>query len=238
LESFVAQIIPIGYVTIREAAEVVAQSRFAGVADRPVVTKLGRLGVDAVDGAAIDDAVAALWKAADAGKLRVVAIGGKPRKIVKLDPKDMMAVPSLRSPRGRDFNLLRPRHRLYKQVIQWFGLDLAEITIAFREKEVAKLARSVVRARRKVNNSGGVKKKVGRPERQAEVGNVIQTVIAGKKWKPTESIKALTQVVNRQGKWPQPVSDDTVGRALDRLYEEMQDRQFQRVTRKRRQGSN
>jgi hypothetical protein len=71
LESFVAQIIPIGYVTIREAAEVIAQSRFAGVADRPEVTKLRRLGVDAADGAAIDDAVAALWKAADAGKLRV-----------------------------------------------------------------------------------------------------------------------------------------------------------------------
>jgi hypothetical protein len=116
----VAQIIPIGYVTIREAAEVIAQSRFAGVADRPEVTKLRRLGVDAADGAAIDDAVAALWKAADAGKLRVVAIGGKPRKIVRLDPEDLKEVPFLRSPRGRDFNLLRPRHRLYKQITQWF----------------------------------------------------------------------------------------------------------------------
>ena len=133
-----AQIIPIGYVTIREAAEVIAQSRFAGVADRPEVTKLRRLlGVDAADGAAIDDAVAALWRAADAGKLRVVAIGGKLRKIVRLDPEDLKEVPFLRSPRGRDFNLLRPSHRLYKQITQWFGLDLTEITIAFREKEVA-----------------------------------------------------------------------------------------------------
>jgi hypothetical protein len=235
LESFVAQIIPIGYVTIREAAEVIAQSRFAGVADRPEVTKLRRLGVDAADGAAIDDAVAALWKAADAGKLRVVAIGGKPRKIVRLDPEDLKEVPFLRSPRGRDFNLLRPGHRLYKQITQWFGLDLAEITIAFREKEVAKLARSVVRARRKDIKSDGVKKKVGRPERQAEVGNVIQTVIASKKWKPTESIKALTQAVNLQGKWPKPISEDTVGRALNRLYAKTQDRQFQRLPRKGRQ---
>ena len=52
------------------------------------------MGVDAADGAAIDDAVAALWKAADAGKLRVVAIGGKPRKIVRLDPEDLKEVPS------------------------------------------------------------------------------------------------------------------------------------------------
>jgi hypothetical protein len=176
LESFVAQIIPIGYVTIREAAEVIAQSRFAGVADRPEVTKLRRLGVDAADGAAIDDAVAALWKAADAGKLRVVAIGGKPRKIVRLDPEDLKEVPFLRSPRGRDFNLLRPSHRLYKSITQWFGLDLTVITIAFREKEVAKLARSVVRARRKDVKSDGVKKKVGRPERQAEVGKLANKV--------------------------------------------------------------
>lgn len=47
-------------------------------------------------------------------------------------------------------------------------------------------------------------------------------------------MKALTREVNRAGKWPQRVSQDTVARALDLLYEQIRDRRFERVRRERR----
>jgi hypothetical protein len=162
----------------------------------------------------------------------VLLIGGRPRRIAKVDPEDLKEVPFLRKPRCGDLNLLRPRHRLYKQITAWFGLDLMDVTIAFRELEVAKLGRSLARTRRKALKSGGTKKKVGRPARQSEVSDVIRKVITDKKWDATKSIKALALAVNRQGKWARPVSEDTVGRALDRLYQETKDRQFQRLPRR------
>jgi len=224
----VTRIIPIGYLTIRQAADVVAASLFSGIEERALVAKLRQAGKDVADGAAITDAIAEIWKAADVGTLRVVAIGGKPRKILKVDPEDLKEIPFLRSRGGGDLNLLRPRHRLYKQVTAWFGLELQDITIAFREKEVTELARSVFRSRRKALKSDGIKKGVGRPGRQAEVREVIRNVIASGKWEPTQSIKALTRLVNRHGKWAAPASSDTVGRALDGLYEATADRSFQR----------
>jgi hypothetical protein len=47
-------------------------------------------------------------------------------------------------------------------------------------------------------------------------------------------MKALTREVNRARKWPQRVSQDSVTRALDFLYEQIRDRRFERVRRERR----
>jgi hypothetical protein len=228
-----ARIVPIGYVTISQGAETIAQSLFGGIPHNPVVAELHQSGFDASDGAAMDDAVSEIWKAADAGKLKVVAIGGRPRKIVKLDPEDLKEISLLRSPRGGDFNLLRPRHRLYKQLTAWFDLDLMDIVIAFREKEIARLARSMVRRRREALKLSGSGKRIGRPGRQAEVAEIVRQVIEARKWTPTESIKALARTVNRQGNWVLPASEDTVSRSLDKLFATTGDRSFQRPTRRR-----
>jgi hypothetical protein len=47
-------------------------------------------------------------------------------------------------------------------------------------------------------------------------------------------VKALVRLANRVGNWPKPMSEDTVARALDQLYEETQDRRYRRVRRTRR----
>jgi hypothetical protein len=138
------QIIPIGYVTIDEAAEMIAKSLFMGTKEREIVAELRQTGLDVGDGAALDSAIAEIWRAADPGKLRVVGIGGNPREIVKLDPEDLKQIPLLRRPRGRGFHFLRPTHRLYPQLTGWFGPRLMDVVVAFRQNEVARVKRHPV----------------------------------------------------------------------------------------------
>jgi hypothetical protein len=65
------------------------------------------------------------------------------------------------------------------------------------------------------------------------ISTVLEIVESGK-FSPLNGVKAVTQLVNRKGKFEPPVSDDTVARVLDRLYQETNDRRFQRVRRRRK----
>jgi hypothetical protein len=226
-------VLPIGFLSIRDAADVVADSVFAGVPDRPGVTKLRQMKIDVADGAAIDEAIAELWKAVDARKLRCVAIGGRPRRVVRLDPHLTKAIPYLRSPRGRDFNLLRPRNPYYGQIVDWFGLDLMSVTVAFRETEVIALASRLRRKRRRKANAEHFASRRGRPSRQRDVAPIVEKIISQGKWSSTGSLKDLTNKVNASLNVIVPVSEETVTRALDRRYAETGDRRFQRIPRKK-----
>jgi hypothetical protein len=135
------------------------------------------------------------------------------------------SIPGLRNPRGADFNLLRPRNPLRKQFVEWFGSDLSMIAIVFRETEINRLARTLLRARRR-RVAAAAARKTGRPQRRVEVKAKIREVVDQGAWRPTKSIKALTREVNRRV--DKPVSDDTVGRALDDLHRETGDRRFER----------
>jgi hypothetical protein len=95
--------------------------------------------------------------------------------------------------------------------------------------DVLKLTRRLMRARRTARKTDGQKKPRGRSPLIAIVQPVISDVVARRKWNPTMAMKALTREVNRAGKWPQLVSEDTVTRALDLLYEQTYDRRFERV---------
>ena len=76
-------VVPNGHVTVLQASE----AMYAGVPDLPVVSKLRKEGLGVKEGRATDRAIAEIWKAVDAGTLRALAIGGRPRRIVRLDPK-------------------------------------------------------------------------------------------------------------------------------------------------------
>jgi hypothetical protein len=78
----------------------------------------------------------------------------------------------------------------------------------------------------------GSRKRTGRPARLPEVGALIQTIVESKRWTPTQSIKALTRLVNRADKSGETVSADTVGRALDELFKETGDRLYERPKRR------
>ena len=223
-------VLPTGYVTLLEAAETLLPALYAGVPDLPIVTSLRQEGIDARDGPAMDRAVAELWKAVDEGSLRPMAIGGRPRRVERLDAAITKQIPTLRNPRGRGLTFLRQSNPAYHQLASCFGSDLPRTTLAFRETEVHKLARKLIRARRTALRADSAKKSRGRPPRQ---GTVLEIVESGK-FLPLNGLKALTQIVNRRGKFEPPVSDDTVDRVLEHLYQKTNDRRFQRVRRRRK----
>jgi len=128
-------------------------------------------------------------------------------------------------------SFLRPRNPNFKAIVEWFGPDLSNVSVMFREAEVTQMARKQLQARRRKQTTVGRGCK-GRPSRQIEVKRAICDVVDRKKWSSTQSIKALTREVNRLGDWVDPVSDETIQRALDTLYSETKDRRFERLRRR------
>jgi hypothetical protein len=230
-------VLPIGYVTLLEAAEMLQPAMHAGLPDSSRVAELQQKGFEVSDGTARDRAIAELWKAVDKNTLRSMAIGGSPRRIVRLDAHFTRSVPLLRSPRGRGLTFLRPSKPAFHELSEAFGAPFHSATLIFRATDVQKLARRLMRTRRTARRADGHKKGRGRPSLIAPVQSVIRDVTNRKKWDATMSMKALTREVNRAGRWQHWASQDTVRRALDGLFEQSGERQFQRVRNPRRPRS-
>jgi hypothetical protein len=189
-----ADIETIGYLTILQAADVLLPAMYAGVPDLPVVSRLRKKGLDVGDGRARDRAIAEIWKAVDAGTLRALAIGGRPRRIIRLDREVTKSVPTLRSPRGRGFTFLRQSNPIYHDLASEFGLLLHRAALAFRETEVQRLARRLMRARRIAQKANGQKKPRGRPSRMT----IVQPVISHG-WGSNCAANADLHLVDRMG---------------------------------------
>jgi hypothetical protein len=231
-EAVVARLIPKGFLTLRQAADKIAIAMYSGVPDRPVVKQNREFGFDVDDGAAIDDAISNIWSAVDKGKLQSFVAGPKRPTPLKLSASMSKGIPLLRNPRGGNFNFLRPGKPIHHEFVEWFGPDLSNVSVVFLELEVTRLARTLLRARRRKAAIVGAKK-AGRPSLQAEVTSTVREVVEKGIWSATESLKALTTEVNRRSRELKPISDDTVARALDQLHDQMGDRRFERVRRKR-----
>jgi Sulfite exporter TauE/SafE len=189
-------VLPNGYVTLLEAAETLLPAMYAGVPDLPVVKSLRQKGIDVRDGPAMDQAVGELWKAVDEGGLRPMAIGGRPRRIERLDAAMTKQIPTLRHARGRGFTFLRQSNPAYHQPASCFGSDFPRATLAFRETEVHNLARKLIRTRRAALRADGRKAR-GRPSRQAVIISTVLELVERGKFVPLNGLKALTQVVKR-----------------------------------------
>ena len=66
-------VLPNGYVTILEAADLLSRAMYAGVPDLAVVSQLRKQGLNVRDGQARHRAIAGIWKAVDEDKLRALA---------------------------------------------------------------------------------------------------------------------------------------------------------------------
>lgn len=198
-------VLPHGYLTMPEAAEFLLP--FSGKTTTAAV-------------------ICEIWNAVDADRLRAFAIGGHPRRIIRLDVNLTKAIPLLRSSRGRGFTFLRPPNRVYRALTSGIGINLSEVALAFKELEIRKLGQALKRMAKHADSSGKMR---GRPSLIGKVQLVIRDVVKDKKWGPLNGIKVLTQQVNRNGSLR--VSADTVARALDELYAANQDRRFQRPRR-------
>ena len=190
LEILVAELVPLGYLSHREAVDVIVRSLFAGTSDQPHVIKLREQGIDAADGSAIDGANAELWRGIDEGKLDAFAIGAN-GQLLRIEGSLTEQVPWLRNPRGGDFTFSRPGTSAHDKLVAQFGPNLGNIHLAFRARDVQKWARSLLRARRRSASNVGTPP-VGRPSRKAAVMPVIRKLVGDHKWAATMSMKALT----------------------------------------------
>jgi hypothetical protein len=114
-------LLPNGYVTILEAADLLARALYAGVPDLSVVSQLRKKGLNVRDGQARHQAISEIWKAVDDDRVRAMAVGGRPPVTLRLDPEITKSVPGLRNPRGRGFTSLRQSNPTYHQLASWFG---------------------------------------------------------------------------------------------------------------------
>ena len=226
-----SELVPMGYLSRLEAVDVIVRSLVAGTPDRPHVTKLREGGTDVADGGAIDEASVELWRGVDRAKVEVLACGANGQRF-RMDVGLTEQVPFLRSPRGGDFTFSRPGTSAHDKLVAQFGPNLGSVSLAFSKRDVEKWARSLLRKRRRQSASVVGKRRTGRPSRQALAMPVIRKLLDEKEWNATMSLKMLAQKVNRYVDKDKPISEQTVNRALDQLYEETGDRQFQRIHRR------
>jgi hypothetical protein len=226
-----SELVPTGYLSRLEAVDILVPSLFAGAPDQPHVKKLREKGIDAADRAAIDKANTELWRGVDRGKIEVFAFGANSQRL-RMEGSLTEQVLFLRSPRGGDFTYARPGTSAHGKLVAQFGPNLGSVSLAFSKRDVEKWARSLLRTRRRKRASVVGKRRTGRPSRQALAMPVISKLLTEKEWNVTMSLKTLAQQVNRYVDTDKPVSEETVTRALDQLYEKTRDRQFQRICRR------
>src|SRR5262249_12929927 len=123
-------LVPIGYVTVLQAAEMLLPAMYAGTPDKPIVANLCQKGIAVTDGPARDDAIAQIWSAVDDGAVTPMAVVGPRRRVIKLDP-DLTKIPILRNPRGRGFTYLRPSNPDFSELTAYFGGNLSSVSVVF-----------------------------------------------------------------------------------------------------------
>lgn len=227
-----SRIVPDGFVTISQAVAELAMAMYSGIPDRPIVRDLKEKGYDVADGEARQCANERLWNAVDRGRFEAFVVGPRCSTPFRLSADMTKGIPLLRSARGGDFAFLRPgRGYVYNQLTCWFGTDLSQVLVVFRQRDIYRLARMRVRARRRKASTAKTKD-VGRPSLQIVVKPLIREVADKGRWSNEQSHKALTVQVNRLLPDSGRVSQATVTRALDDLYAETRDRRFERLPRR------
>ena len=218
-----------GYVSLSEASEIFEAALFAGMPDADQVRQLRAEGYDVRSGTERNIAISELWRQVDAKKLQPFAIGTRRGRQNLVPLENTEAIPFLRNPRGRTFAFLRPGSPYFMQLAQQLGTDLSKVHVAFDRKQVQKVAKTCVAARRRRGRASGSTR--GRPSKYLAPAPVIRELVEQGKWSPLSSVKELAARVNRRLAGARPVSEDTVTIALDYLYESSRDRRFQRIKR-------
>ena len=119
---------------------------------------------------------------------------------------------------------LRPVSPLYGEFAARFGIGFAQLALGFRRTEIEQLEIKIRRAKKDT-------RRVGRPP-NADVRQEVKRAVEDGRWSISKSLKVLTDEVNR--KLEPKVSDDTVGRALHRIWDDTNDSRFKRGRRKTR----
>lgn len=221
-------LLPTGYTTLRDTARMIECALFAGRPEHLNTLKFREAGFNVRDGDAARAAMAELWESVDRGQLQVLVIAAG--RTLQITPEVSRQIPLLRRVCGLTY--LRPGHRLHRKFVAWFGSDFAEGVLVVRDGDAHRVARAVMRTRRRKAVIG--KRRPGRPSLFKTVAPAIQILIGAGKWNPTLSLKTLTRQVAAELPPDVRASEDTVTRTLDQLHRLTGDRRFQRVRLRRR----
>jgi hypothetical protein len=225
------QVLPEGFLSLHEAAEIVEHALFAGKLESEAVRKLRASGLDVREREARAVSIQVLWKGVDEKRLNAFALLGA--KIAQLKSEQTQGIPMLRNSSGGSFVYLRLNHPAHDGMFKWFGADLARASLAFKGEEVRKYAAHVLRSRRRIARTTGTKR--GRPGFGLALQTMIREMIERGEWNTAQSYKALASKLGRRLAPRVPVSERTVRRVLDELYQETKDRRFRRIKRERLQ---
>jgi hypothetical protein len=235
------RLLPEGYISRHEAVAILERALFAGEMESSTVRSLRANGLSVREREARTKAVEALWKGVDEGHVHAFVVSGGLGAIMTLMPDQTKQVPMLQHPDGGTFDYLRRHNRLHDDLVDALrkssgngrvsAADLSRLSLAFRPDEVEQYARRVLRTRRRRQRSDGRLR--GRPNKLDRVEAVILDIKQKKGWNPTESIKRMTQLINRKLSPEEHVGETTVARALDRLYVKSGNREFQRTNKRK-----
>ena len=223
--------LPRGRITITEAAEIVSGYSRAGTPNPAGVLDVPKGWTHSARRPELTEARVHLREWIASGKLKLRAIGGVHGRDVVIPPLEFTQIPLLKSLAVGDLTGLRPSHPLYPRYQGLFGRDIYRVELGVDERQVHRLARStVLRLRRRPQSTS----RRGRPSLDSKVDPAIREIVLSRKWTADKTQKELARQLCRKLK--ESVSQTTVTRRLDAVFENTGDRRFQRIRREAEDG--
>jgi hypothetical protein len=220
-----SDLLPVGLMSLHEAATYLMERLFAGAPASPIVQEIRDKGFPVDSREQLTESHQCLRKLILRDELKLHATGGVHGKDIRLTGDDLLEIPGLKTALVSDLSYLRPSHRFHGRFVNWFGIDLSQVGLGVEEHQVHKLTRKLVRARRRTKANA----RKGRPRVLPDVQPVVQEIVVTRRWTTDKSQKELAYLVNQQ--LSKSVSQTSVTRALDTLYEITKDPRFKRIRR-------
>lgn len=229
-------IVPDGYTRLREAILAVAAMRHAGLEAHEAVKKAREEGYESrFTREELEARAKVLWTEIDKDKISVWIEQTTSGRLLKIDAALLDGIPNLRRYSGGDLTYLRPQHLLYMHLEKRFPRKKGQVwpdwlkrfQLLVRDTEL-KSVEAKIRQLRKLQKSRPASSTLpGRPIKTTKAMPSIKSIVESGKWAFPDTLKKLTNLVNRATP-DMSLSDRTVERALQELFEETADNRYHR----------
>jgi hypothetical protein len=223
---------PEGFMSLRDALSALAEILYAHLPPHTAVIKAREAGVQAkftID--QMEETARLFWQKVDAehaGRAwsRPVQIfAGLPasKAPVPVPPDWLEGIPKVRTYVGADLHLLRPLHRLARELARHLGGPIAGVQLLIKREDFERLSRNIRRTRKRKANNPHAGGPPGRPSSRHAIKEAIIKLVEAGKWQDADPLKKLENLVRREI----DASPSSVRRALRELAEETGDLRYQ-----------
>ncbi len=235
---------PAGYTRLREAIFAAALIQYAGLDAHEAVRKAQkehRLKTW-LTREQLDEVTKAFWDDIDRERISVYVEHTAGAGLFRVDPELFEDVPMVRRYSVSSLRYLWPKHSLYTELEDKYpsgpGQSLFDWRKRFRlvvaDPELHRFLKRIRQSRKRHASRPLSTNPPGRPSKVNEVKAVIREIVEAEKWVAIEPLKKLTNLVNRS--MGTTVSDSTISRTLDEIYEEARDQRYNRPRKRRVAG--